>query len=98
MPTKRLGEHLAIVAIGNEHDLRMELDACRQQALEHVDAMLRVLAYQLFAHLRIACLQRNAQRRYTLLDDALLVFGRNLVSVTKVPTRKAQPEIVVAQV
>ena len=96
-PGKRVFQHGAVVLVGHEHDLGVELDARFQQPLQHVDAVLRVLADHASAHLRIRHVQRQAQRRYALLDDAPFVFGLQVGERDEGAREKAQAKIVVAQ-
>ena len=95
-PGKRVFQHGAVVLVGHEHDLGVELDARFQQPLQHVDAVLRVLADHASAHLRIRHVQRQAQRRYALLDDAPFVFGLQVGERDEGAREKAQAKIVVA--
>ena len=61
-PFERLLQHFTVVRIGNEHDLRVELDSCCEQAIEHFDAVCCVLADHPSAHVLVNHLQRYAQR------------------------------------
>ncbi len=75
----------------------MHLDARLEKAVERGDAVRRVLADKRAASRRVARMQRYAQRGDALLDDARLVFHREIRQGDERARQKAQAEIVVAQ-
>ena len=52
-PVKRLAQRVAVVLVGHEHDLRVELDAGGKQAVHHVDAVLGMPADDAAANLGV---------------------------------------------
>ena len=52
-PLKRFAQHVAVVLVGHQHDLRVEFDAGGKQAVHDVDAVLGVAADDAAAHLGV---------------------------------------------
>ena len=96
-PIERLAKRVAVVLVGHEHDLGVELDAGGKQAVHHLDAVLGVAADDAAANLGVGCVQGNAQRADVLLDDARLVGGRQVGERDERSRQKAEAEVVVAQ-
>ena len=96
-PLERLAQHLPVVLVGHEDDLRMELDASGEKAVEHFDAVGGVLADDAAADLGVRSVQRHAQRADVLLDNTRLVFGGEVREGDERSREEAQTEVVVAQ-
>ena len=96
-PVERLAQRVAVVLVGHEHDLRVELDAGGKQAVHHLDAVLGMPADDAPANLGVGRVQGNAQRADVLLDDARLVLGRQVGERDERSRQEAEAEVVVAQ-
>ena len=96
-PLECLAQHFPVVLVGHENDLRVELDAGGKQAVERPDAVGGALADDAAAHLGVRGVQRHAQGADVLLDNARLVFSREVRERDERASEKAQAEVVVAQ-
>ena len=96
-PLERIAQNRPVVDPGHENDLACTSMPASEKAVERGDAVRRVLADKRAASRRIARMQRYAQRGDALLDDARLVFHREIRQGDERARQKAQAEIVVAQ-
>ena len=94
---ERLRKLVAVIEIGAEHDLRMDLDTRFHELLEHVDAALRVLPDEAFADIGRDSVERDVHGLETALDDPLDILVRDVRERHEVSLKEREPEVVVAQ-
>ena len=95
---ERAHKLLAVVLVGAQHDLGVDLNAAFENLLEGVQAALGVLAHEAGAHIGTHRMQRHIERRQSMRDDALDVVVGEVRERDEVALEKGQTIVVIAHV
>ena len=95
---ERTHELIAVVLVGAQHDLGVDLNSAFENLLEGVEAALGVLAHEAGAHVGAHCVQRHVERRQGVRDDTLDVVIGEVRERDEVALEKGQAVVVVAHV
>ena len=96
-PVERRDELVAVVDARAQHDLRMDLDATREQTLEHLDAARGTRADQRASNLGRDRVDGDVHRREAAGDDALGLLVGDVGERHEVALEEGEAVVVVAQ-